>query len=257
MGSIRVMLVDDEYLTVTHVYSKNMWGLENGYGVEDYYVRLTPKALGMLLGAEAVPDYENGTLDLVTPEGYFDHKPPEPEPETVPSDDDGPFEEHFSAEGLWSENGLVKNHTHYIIYADDGTVLEDEVTEDDIYADCTQVARNVVMLRLHGVGNIDHLTFFHTDTKEISQLYYHSQLIEYPYVLYPPLYAGEILIVNVETGAQRAVIEDGCEAPPCLISYKMSEDRQSLTVRYMRKKENAIAYYDCEEAYRTVDYIKP
>ena len=244
-----------EYMYVTHAYSKNMWGLENGYGAEDYYIRLTPKALGMLLGVEAVPDYESGTLDLITPEGYFDHEPPEPAPDPGPVFQ--PFEECFTCENLWSDNGLVKDHTHYVIYADDGTVLEDETTEPDIYADCTQVAENRVMLRIHGVGNIDHLTFFRTDTKEISHLYYYSQLIEYPYILYPPLYSGEILIVNVETGAERVVIDDGCKAPPCLLSFSISEDRRSLNIKYMRAKENAAFYYSSDDVNVTVDYNLP
>lgn len=243
-----------EYMYVTHAYSKNMWGLENGYGAEDYYIRLTPKALGMLFGVEAVPDYESGTLDLITPEGYFDHEPPAPE---TPADDSEQFEEKFICEALWSANGLVKNHDHYIVYADDGSVIEELTTEESTHAECTQVARNVVMLRTHGEGNIDHLTFFHTDTKEISQLYYHAQLIEYPYILYAPPFSGEIGILNVENGANRVVITDGYIGADCLTSFTISDDGSKLNIRYTREKEMHEYKIHGESAEVTVDYILP
>ena len=243
-----------EYMYVTHAYSKNMWGLENGYGAEDYYIRLTPKALGMLLGVEAVPDYESGTLDLITPEGYFDHEPPEPE---QPADDSEQLEEKFVCESLWSANGAVKNHEHYVVYANDGTVMEDETTEEGMTAELTQVAKNVVMLRLHGSTHVDHLTFFHTDTKEISQLYHYAKLLEYPCILYAPPFSGEIEILNVETGAKRVLTDDARIASWCIRSFSISDDGTKLNIEYERRKDNAVSDNDYESANITVDYILP
>ena len=201
-----------------------------------------------------MPDYENGTLDLITPEGYFDYEPPEPQPEQQLADESGSIYDSFIVENLWSENGLVKNHTHYIIFADDGTVMEEETTKNDLYAECEQLDRHTVALRITGVGNKDQLAFFHTDTKEISRIYEHATLLGYPYVIYEPPFSGDIVVENVDTGARNILLDDGYKYGPCIDRCKVNGDG-TVTVRYSRRTGEGSG--DLEAAEETVKITLP
>ncbi|MBP3415160.1 MAG: leucine-rich repeat domain-containing protein [Clostridia bacterium] len=64
--------INDEYLEVDCTYSKEMWGLENGYDPGDFYIRISMESFADILGVDIQANYEEGWLDLITPENYFE-----------------------------------------------------------------------------------------------------------------------------------------------------------------------------------------
>lgn len=236
--------VNETGIVIDHVYSKEMWGLENGYGPEDYHIRLTPKALAKLLGVTAEPDYEKGTLNLVTPEGYFDFEPPAA-PEQIEIN-------RFYVEKI-SINGIPNNASHYIIFNKDGSILEERFTEQDTYAECEQLTSNIVMLKMHGAGMSDNITLFDTATGFISDVYNYAQPVQYPYVIYSPNYTTNIIIENVLTGAQTIITDDAYESSMAVISASFSLDMSQITVTYNRP--DVLEYY--VEVTETFDIVLP
>lgn len=207
-------------------YSKDMWGLEDGYSTDDFYLRITPEGLGTLLGVNVEPDYENGTLNLVTPEGYFDYAPVEEEKTDYPP--------RFKVSNILSENGLAVMSNRYVIYDAEGNVLEDAVTSDYVYADCTQVTEAVVMVHISGAGSVDRLIFFDTDSGAVNKAYNAGSLLKYPYIAYSPSYSGKIYEANVDTGAEALLVEGALETTQCLTSARLLPGR-GIQLTYLRK----------------------
>ena len=232
-------------INISHYYSKEMWGLENGYGPEDYYVRITPEGLASLLGVTAEADYENGILNLITPEGYFDFDPPE---FTVPDQS----EAKFIVEDV-SINGIPNNANHYIIYKNDGTIIEERTTDQDTYAECEQLSPNVVLLKMHGAGMSENITFFNTETGYISDIYYYGIPIGDSHVVYSRFYTDVILLENVMTGERVQITDGAYDEYQTVLDAQISGDLSQVTITY--RKPDPVNYYI--EVTETFDVVLP
>ncbi len=208
--------INDFYMIPTSaVYSKEMWGLEDGYDASDYYVRMNIDDFSAILGVAAEVNYEEGWLNLVTPEGYFLYEPPIEYPEKF-------FCERVSLES-----------THYIIYKNDGTVLEEAYTEDFNHAACEQLDENIVHLDTSEDRNTVHY-FYDTEAGIKSQCYENVGLISWPLVVYCPSYSRRIVVSEVfGEGRSMILAEDAVSAEGHIISYaELSYDNTEITVTY-------------------------
>lgn len=208
-------------------YSKDMWGLEDGYSTDDFFLRVTPEALASLLGVTAEADPASGTLNLITPEGYFD------QPLTAEEPHDWP--ERFRVESILSENGLAVKNNRYIIFGADGKTLEDAVTADYTYAELTMVSESAVMVHISGAGSVNRTLFYDTDTGAVSKTYNAGYLLKYPCVAYSPQYSGKVVIANALTGAEAVLLEDGYrDDPQCLRSARLLPAGDLIQLTYTR-----------------------
>ncbi len=220
--------INDYYMVPTSTtYSKEMWGLEDGYDASDYYVRMTFVDLAAILGVTAEVNYEEGWLNLVTPAGYFLYEPPVEYPEQF-------LCENVSLEG-----------THYIIYKSDGTILEEAYTEDFNHAACEQLAENIVHLDTSEDRNTVHY-FYDTEVGIKSQCYENVGLISWPLVVYCPSYSRQIVISEVfGEGKMMILAEDASSARGHIISYaELSYGNTELTVTYSTDDGNVTRTFD-------------
>lgn len=209
---------------IDHAYSKEMWGLENGYGPEDYYIRLTPEGLGTLLGVTVEADCEKGTLNLITPQGYFDFEPPEER------EGEGGGALFFVEDVI--VGGVGKTANHYIIYRSDGSIMEEYTTEEYTYAECYQLTDSVVVLTERGNG-LDKITFYDTVSGEISDSYLNAIPLNYPFVVHSPRYSDKIIIENVITRGYSVIVDGGLYyADKVVTAAVVSEDRSQITLSY-------------------------
>ena len=213
-------------ISLDFTYSKDMWGLEDGYSTDDFFLRITPEGLGTLLGVTVEADYNAGTLNLITPEGYFDQKLSAVESVSWPA--------RFRLEKILSENNLAVKNNRYIIISSDGSIIEDATTADYTYAECTQVTENVVMVHISGAGSVNQTVFYDTEQKESGHVFNDAFLLKYPYVAYSPQYSGKVIVANVETGAEAVLIDDGYQEICCLRSARHLEAGDLVQISYTR-----------------------
>lgn len=208
-------------LSIDCTYSKEMWGLENGYGPEDYCLRLTPEGLGDLLGVRVEANYEEGWLDLITPPGYLGAGIPEQYPEQF----------------LVEKAGL--DHSHYVIYKADGSILEEADTEGYCYAYCQQLAENIVSLKISDHGCPTYW-FFNTETGEKSQGYDDIALIQYPLFVYHP--ADSTLVTVCEIFGQDRSIDFETDiyfyGGTVIEGAEFSPDMKQVTVTYLTNRDD-------------------
>lgn len=207
---------DGEELNVPFRNSKEMWGLENGYGTEDFYVRVTPEELALILGLEVEINLEENYINFITPDGYFEAAAPEK------------LKEYFSCEYLADYSG-----SRYEIYDRNGIVIDSGETSDTRWAQLTQINENIVEVCILPPGNTEYI-YYDIDTGAKSELFTEVAATNGELVVY---YDTDAKLVTVCDIFDKSIVQtflpdnlDHSNNP--ISSAKFSDDGKQLELTY-------------------------
>lgn len=210
-------------------YSKEIWGLEDGYDASDYYVRINPDELGLMLGLDVEINYEEGYVDYIMPEGYADAVKPEP------------LTEYFIVEDIYTTNDAgyqYRDGNIYTIYDRDWNVIMTDQTSDLHWTYLTQVTENVVEIHHSGPG-LDKREYINIDTGERSSLFSYTTIVNGDLVVYYDYHGGEQCVIqklfddSVRMTFQLEDLYPRTVNP--LVDGYFSEDGSSVTIIYSDK----------------------
>lgn len=210
-------------------FSKEIWGLEDGYDASDYFVRLNPDELGMILGLDVEINYEEGYVNYIMPDGYADAAPPVH------------HKEYFDWEYVYdtNENGVsYQSGTSYTIYDRKGNVLLSDSTDDFYYVYLDMITENIVELKHSGSGT-DWREYINIDTGELSARFPYTTITNGDFIVYYDYTNLGLCVIQkiFDDSARMAfALEDLPPAiPNPIVGGHFSGDGKSVTIIYYDK----------------------